>query len=403
MSWSPSGSPTDPVASIAYLTGGNCALSRRRRSTPPAEAAAPGSTTSGRPQSGPGGSKSAAKARGGQDKGQRSEMARVRRGRPDRSPDAHRARFPGRHDQGHHRGGREPADRAPGASCGSGHDFATRLVRPPSGPDGVPLRWRGGPVTRLSGWPGRPGRSGRASTARRPWPLPVGPGFTAVLPPGTAGRVPEQARKSGAGERGQLLDGEWEVLGGSGTTWCGPTGSVDPVTGRRSAPERYAFRIDHRSEEQTGNIKQVWEISRLQHLTLLAEAWFLSHDEAYADRVAEQLRSWWQENPFLSGVNWTSGIETRHPPDQPGLDPAPARRLAGRRRPVRAQPARGQPRSAGISSTWPRSPAADHRLTTMSSPRPPDSWSRAAPFRWFAESARWRQRISAAAGTGADQ
>ena len=25
--------------------------------------------------------------------------------------------------------------------------------------------------------------------------------------------------------------------------------------------------------------------------------------------MAEQLRSWWRENPFLSGVNWTSGIE----------------------------------------------------------------------------------------------
>ena len=84
---------------------------------------------------------------------------------------------------------------------------------------------------------------------------------------------------------------------------------LDPVTGRRSEPDRYAFRINHRSEEQVGNIKQVWEISRLQHLTLLATAWYLSEDEQYAERVAGQLRSWWQENPFLSGVHWTSGIE----------------------------------------------------------------------------------------------
>ena len=83
----------------------------------------------------------------------------------------------------------------------------------------------------------------------------------------------------------------------------------DPVTGRRSDPDSYAFRIDHRSEEQVGNIKQVWEISRLQHLTLLATAWFLTHDERYAGRVADHLRSWWRENPFLSGVHWTSGIE----------------------------------------------------------------------------------------------
>ena len=88
-----------------------------------------------------------------------------------------------------------------------------------------------------------------------------------------------------------------------------PDWFTDPVTGRRSDPGRYSFRIDHRSQEQTGNVKQVWEISRLQHLTLLATAWFLTREEAYADRVASQLRSWWRENPFLSGVHWTSGIE----------------------------------------------------------------------------------------------
>ena len=83
----------------------------------------------------------------------------------------------------------------------------------------------------------------------------------------------------------------------------------DPVTGCRSDPNRYAFRVDHRSEEQTGNVKQVWEIARLQHLTLLASAWALSHDDRYAQRVDEQLRSFWQENPFLSGIHWTNGIE----------------------------------------------------------------------------------------------
>ena len=83
----------------------------------------------------------------------------------------------------------------------------------------------------------------------------------------------------------------------------------DPVTGRRSDPDQYAFRVDHRSEEEVGNVKQVWELSRLQHLTLLATAWFLTKDERYAGRVADHLRSWWRENPFLSGVHWTSGIE----------------------------------------------------------------------------------------------
>ena len=133
--------------------------------------------------------------------------------------------------------------------------------------------------------------------------------FTALLPPGTAERVPDSARAAVLEAADQLMKGEWEVLGVVRTDLVAPDWFCDPVTGRRSPPDCYAFHINHRSEEQTGNVKQVWEISRLQHLTLLATAWFVAGDEAYACRVADQLRSWWRENPFLSGIHWTSGIE----------------------------------------------------------------------------------------------
>ena len=133
--------------------------------------------------------------------------------------------------------------------------------------------------------------------------------FTAVLPPDSAGRVPGGARAAVVDSAERLLGGDWEVLGVTRTDLVDPDWFFDPVTKRRSASDRYAFRIDHRSEEQTGNVKQVWEISRMQHLTLLATAWFLTKDEKYADRVAAHLRSWWRQNPFLSGIHWTSGIE----------------------------------------------------------------------------------------------
>ena len=133
--------------------------------------------------------------------------------------------------------------------------------------------------------------------------------FTAVLPGGSTARVPDEARAAVLAAAGRLMRGEWEVLGATRTDLVTPDWFRDPVTGRRSSPDRYAFRINHRSEEQVGNVKQVWEISRLQHLTLLATAWFLTREEPYAQRVADQLRSWYQENPFLSGVHWTSGIE----------------------------------------------------------------------------------------------
>jgi len=133
--------------------------------------------------------------------------------------------------------------------------------------------------------------------------------FTAVLPANTAKLVPEEARAAVLAAADQLLRGEWEVLGTLRTDMLMPDWFHDPVTGRRAPADRYAFRINHRSEAQTGNVKQVWEISRLQHLTLLATAWFLTHEEIYARRVADQLSTWRRENPFLSGVHWTNGIE----------------------------------------------------------------------------------------------
>lgn len=133
--------------------------------------------------------------------------------------------------------------------------------------------------------------------------------FCAVLPAGTADLIPDEARTAIIEAADRLMRGEWEVLGVARTDMAQPDWFHDPLTGRRSDPDRCAFRINQRSEDQVGNIKQVWEVNRLQHLTLLAAAWYVTEEDAYAKRVAEQLRSWWRENPFLSGVNWTSGIE----------------------------------------------------------------------------------------------
>ena len=133
--------------------------------------------------------------------------------------------------------------------------------------------------------------------------------FTALLPVGWASLVPGDAKVAIIADADRLLKGEWEMLGAVRTDMERPDWFYDPVTGRRSAPEACAFSLDQRDESAVGNIKQVWEVNRLQHLTLLAVAWSLTGQDAYAERVAEQLGSWWRENPFLSGINWTSGIE----------------------------------------------------------------------------------------------
>lgn len=160
-------------------------------------------------------------------------------------------------------------------------------------------------VLRTLWWPRRV-RPGRL----RSYPLPAGErSFAAVLPPGTALCVPGEARAAVIDSAERLLRGEWDVLGVARNDLVQPDWFRDPVTGRRLAQDRYAFGIDCRGDDPAGGIRQIWELSRLHHLTLLATAWFLTHDERYARTVADHLRSWWRENTFLSGVNWTSGAE----------------------------------------------------------------------------------------------
>ncbi len=167
------------------------------------------------------------------------------------------------------------------------------------------VAWRARDQALHVAWSRRQVRPGQITAA----PRAAERRFTSTLPPGTADSVPGEARSAVLEAADRLMRGEWEVLGIVRTDLVRPDWFYDPVTGRRSPADRYAFRINYRMEQQTGNIKQVWETSRLQHLTLLATAWFLTHDDAYAQRVEEQLRSWWRENPFLSGIHWTSGIE----------------------------------------------------------------------------------------------
>lgn len=133
--------------------------------------------------------------------------------------------------------------------------------------------------------------------------------FEAVLPAGTRERVPEAARVAVVEAADRLMAGQGVVLGVARHDLVDPDWFLDPVTGRRAPQDVLAFGIDHRDETITGNVKSVWELSRHHHLTVLASAFWLTGDERYAVRVAEQLQSWWAGSPFLSGVHWTSGIE----------------------------------------------------------------------------------------------
>ena len=219
-------------------------------------------------------------------------------------------------------------------------------------------------------------------------------GFASPLPTSARSEVDPEAASALVRAADTVLAGTWTVLGTRRTDSADPDWFHDPVTGRRAPDGRVAFSIHHRDEAETGNIKQVWEMSRHHHITVLAAAWWLTEDERYAEAAAKQLRSWWSANPFLSGVHWTSGIEaairliswtwTRRLLDEwPKVgdlfehnDDA-VRQIAWHQEFLAAFPSRG-------------SSANNHAVAEAAG-----RLVAACAFPWYARSAQWRQRAAA--------
>jgi hypothetical protein len=168
----------------------------------------------------------------------------------------------------------------------------------------------------------------------------------------------------------------------------------DPDTGIAAPADIYSFDIDARDPQVTGNHKFLLEPSRLQHVTLLAAAYFLTRRDDFAALAAAQLRAWWQANPFLMGIHWTSGIEV-------GLRVvsfAWTRRLlegwSGTRdcfegfALARDQIFRHQQYLAALRSHG--SSANNHLLAELLG-----LYVGASAFPWFAQSARWRRAAAA--------
>lgn len=213
--------------------------------------------------------------------------------------------------------------------------------------------------------------------------------FTAVLPGDALAAVPETARARLVATADRLLDGHAEYFGVARDDLVDPDWSYDPRTGRRAPADAYAFDVPYRDENAVGDIKQLWEPSRHQHLTVLAAAFALTRDDRYAARVADHLKSWWAANPPLRGVHWVSGIELGIRllswvwvrrlldgwPGAPGLfedNPEALHQLHHHQRWLDAFPSRG-------------SSANNHAVAEAAG-----QLAAACAFPWYPESSRWR-------------
>lgn len=100
----------------------------------------------------------------------------------------------------------------------------------------------------------------------------------------------------------------FDVLG-SGPTYLGSEidWTCDYRTGRRW-PLVHHSRI-RVSYGDGSDIKVPWELSRAQHLPLLAAAHRLTHERRYLDELGAQLRSWIAANPVERGPNWACTMD----------------------------------------------------------------------------------------------
>lgn len=80
----------------------------------------------------------------------------------------------------------------------------------------------------------------------------------------------------------------------------------DPVSDYRW-PAIRSNKIDHRVAP--GDPKWIWELNRLQHLSVLAAAWLFTEDPVFSETAFGHLDSWLDQNPIGAGIAWRGAFE----------------------------------------------------------------------------------------------
>lgn len=117
----------------------------------------------------------------------------------------------------------------------------------------------------------------------------------------------DAARIFAAAER--AMAGEIDLLG------SGPVRLGRPVAWNRdfktghSWPNAYSRDIAYNNPERSSDVKTAWELSRMQWLIPVGQAYVLSGDVRYAEAVKEYLSEWIAANPYAGSVNWSCTME----------------------------------------------------------------------------------------------
>ena len=148
----------------------------------------------------------------------------------------------------------------------------------------------------------------------------------ALLPPGCKGNEqsplpqfpdPRKIAQSLAGTRfatellctaGQITAHEFPLLGYVLETGPHIDWRRDYLNNIVTEPKYFRL-VPYLDTAKAGDHKNIWELNRHQHLVLLVQAFLLNGNQRYLDTLFAQIESWWEQNPFQKGINWTSALE----------------------------------------------------------------------------------------------
>lgn len=131
--------------------------------------------------------------------------------------------------------------------------------------------------------------------------LTISPTDLNTLCPGEVTRIFDMAEKA--------LAHEVDLLG-SGPVKLGE--SIDWHRDYKSGydwPRSFCHAIEYNNPERPSDVKFPWEVSRMQWMIPLGQAYVLTQDERYATEVRNILLHWMDNNPHAFSVNWSCTMD----------------------------------------------------------------------------------------------
>jgi hypothetical protein len=149
----------------------------------------------------------------------------------------------------------------------------------------------------------------REHTARAPEPLRAAPLPRFPLDEAALRDASAEDRARVARQAADVVEGRLTLLGQRWPAGARIDWALDPASGAHWDWDCFCFDIGRRQGQGPGDAKLVWELSRLQHLQVLALDAFLAGNETSRAACLTDLGAWIAGNPPFRGLGWASGIE----------------------------------------------------------------------------------------------